>query len=494
MPQDLRTEERYLRRFRASKVEATPLLRLHVHRFLQGRERYEAVSKQVGCPAFVVGCLHQLQRNGDFEVHLHNGDPLRSRTCSAPTGRPAQPPEDGYAYSWEESAIDALLAGGCAKIADWSHMGVSLLFLETFGPQPSTGSKESRLWDGTTEAEASTSGPCERPDKARPGAAAFLKHLEDEALVDLASLPPNRELWRDYRPASLPLRFHRTLRYGDRGEDVFSTRCALIALGYLPRRRSVSDRFDGEMRQAVVSLQQQHFLKENGQIGPQVAGALSAALARLRGQSLGELKTSGAGTLDRLDILSGWAREKVRSRAVHYAEAGSFDPSGTTGGRLYGLADALFSGAAEARPGGPLPEKFAWSAQWVHHLLADCGLAVPLHPDGCTATLASLESWRAMAKSVDALRRTGKAGDIALFDWGPEGNLDRIGVVTELVDGVIASAEGGPDRSVVLHQRSLAHVGGFIDIESLAGRIEELEDRFHYTLGPRHAQEGRRAL
>ncbi len=306
------------------------------------------------------------------------------------------------------------------------------------------------------------------------------------------SLPPKRyESFREYRPAPLPLEFRRVLRYNDQGDDVFSTKCALVALGYLARRRHLSDRFDDEMRQAVCSLQEQHQLAVNGQVGPQAARALTASLASLRGQNLEGISRS-IESMDHLDVVSGWAREKIRSRALLFVQHGCYspardpDPPEDSHPPVYEdpserLSQALFEGAASAgaNPRDSSP-KFAWSAQWIRYLLLDCGLPLPLHPRGCSATLVSLETWRSVAKSVDALRRTGRPGDIALYDWGPEGNVDRIGLVTALVDGTVESAEGGPDGTVALYQRSLAHVGAFIDIDDLASRLDELEDRFHY--------------
>jgi len=72
------------------------------NRILQQRPRYEAVAQQTGVPWFVVGLIHMMEADGDFDTHLHNGDPLTARTRRIPRGRPpgASPP-----FSWEESAV-----------------------------------------------------------------------------------------------------------------------------------------------------------------------------------------------------------------------------------------------------------------------------------------------------------------------------------------------------------------------------------------------------
>lgn len=87
-------------------------------RLLANRERYQRVSdKTNGIPWFFIAVLHDRESSGDFDTHLHNGDPLTARTRRVPAGRPAKgsPP-----FTWEESAIDALTMKGFHLIKDWS--------------------------------------------------------------------------------------------------------------------------------------------------------------------------------------------------------------------------------------------------------------------------------------------------------------------------------------------------------------------------------------
>jgi lysozyme family protein len=67
----------------------------------------------------------------DFNDHLHNGDPLTSRTRQVPAGRPKAAPKNGRAYTFEESAIDALEYDGLTKVTDWS-IGNTFLWLEKY--------------------------------------------------------------------------------------------------------------------------------------------------------------------------------------------------------------------------------------------------------------------------------------------------------------------------------------------------------------------------
>lgn len=81
-----------------------------------GKHKYMQVSEVIGCPWQVVGVIHSLECNLNFSKHLHNGDPLTSRTVNYPPNRPlrGEPP-----FSWTESAIDALIFDEFDKIKDW---------------------------------------------------------------------------------------------------------------------------------------------------------------------------------------------------------------------------------------------------------------------------------------------------------------------------------------------------------------------------------------
>ena len=90
-----------------------------VKKLAQNKPRYEAVTLSManGCPWWFVGIIHFMEGGGKFTRHLHNGDPLSSRTVNVPKGRPliGNPP-----FSWEESAIDAMRYMKYDKITDWS--------------------------------------------------------------------------------------------------------------------------------------------------------------------------------------------------------------------------------------------------------------------------------------------------------------------------------------------------------------------------------------
>jgi len=43
------------------------------NRILQHRQRYDGVARETGVPWFVIGLIHIMEADGDFDTHLHNG-------------------------------------------------------------------------------------------------------------------------------------------------------------------------------------------------------------------------------------------------------------------------------------------------------------------------------------------------------------------------------------------------------------------------------------
>ena len=85
------------------------------------KPRYDQVANATGVPWYVIGIIHEMEGGLNFTTHLHNGDPLTRRTVQVPAGRPptGMPP-----FQWEESAIDALDAGGLRRgqaVVDRAH-------------------------------------------------------------------------------------------------------------------------------------------------------------------------------------------------------------------------------------------------------------------------------------------------------------------------------------------------------------------------------------
>ena len=101
----------YAAAWRDMAVDAArlPLVTSIARRLIGSKARYQKVAAATGVPWFFIACLHEREASGNFNCHLHNGDPLTARTRHVPAGRPLKgaPP-----FSWEESAIDALAMRG----------------------------------------------------------------------------------------------------------------------------------------------------------------------------------------------------------------------------------------------------------------------------------------------------------------------------------------------------------------------------------------------
>jgi lysozyme family protein len=150
--------------------------------------RYAALEKTTGVPWFVIGVAHYLERGLDFEVHLHNGDPLGDRTVKPPVGRPlsGQPP-----FTWDDSARDAFELAGFGRVQDWPLTRI-LFELERyngFGYRRSHVINSPYLWNCTSQY---TKGlyrvdhvfdPLAVPDRC--GGAALIKRMLDRQLIAL---------------------------------------------------------------------------------------------------------------------------------------------------------------------------------------------------------------------------------------------------------------------------------------------------------------------
>lgn len=160
-----------------------------VARIVASRPRYEDLTASTGVPWFLTGAIHSLESGLSFDRHLHNGDRLTARTVQVPAGRPAQgnPP-----FTWDESALDALLMHGLQNWKDWSVAG-SLYQLERYNgfgyrmyhPTVLT----PYLWSFTNHYIAGKYVADGRFDtnavSAQCGAAAILRRMQDQGLISL---------------------------------------------------------------------------------------------------------------------------------------------------------------------------------------------------------------------------------------------------------------------------------------------------------------------
>lgn len=163
-----------------------------VDKILDSRTRYEKLASKVGSiPWYAIGTIHNMESTLSFRGHLHNGDPLTSRTKNKPRGRPAHEPANGSTYTWEESALDALRSKGYGQVMDWSLPRMLYLFeaYNGFGPRKNFGKATAYLWSGTDQwvkGKYTSDGnwnPSAPSDQV--GCAAVLKGLQEKGAISL---------------------------------------------------------------------------------------------------------------------------------------------------------------------------------------------------------------------------------------------------------------------------------------------------------------------
>lgn len=103
----------------SAKKQAKPI----VDKILANKEIYQDISNKLGgkIPYEFIAVIHNLECSLSFNKHLHNGDPLKSRTVLVPSGRPLDPPINPNGYSFMESALDALKMKGYDKKESWTN-------------------------------------------------------------------------------------------------------------------------------------------------------------------------------------------------------------------------------------------------------------------------------------------------------------------------------------------------------------------------------------
>lgn len=107
----------YLTKWNNMVITRPQAVNAAAHKVIAGMARYKDLEKQTGIPWKFIGICHLRESDCNFHTHLHNGDPLSSRTYHVPAGRPLRgsPP-----FTFEESALDALTYEGFTRIQDWS--------------------------------------------------------------------------------------------------------------------------------------------------------------------------------------------------------------------------------------------------------------------------------------------------------------------------------------------------------------------------------------
>jgi lysozyme family protein len=168
------------------RPEKLATVRAIAKKLTANKPRYEKVAKQIGCPWWMVACVHQMESNTNWATHLHNGDPLTHRTTHVPAGRPLGNPP----FTWEASALDALRLKAWDKVASW-EIPRCLYELERYNGfgYVSKGINSPYLWSYTTLYAKGKYVADGRYDanavSSQCGAAAIMKELLVSNLADL---------------------------------------------------------------------------------------------------------------------------------------------------------------------------------------------------------------------------------------------------------------------------------------------------------------------
>jgi len=127
---DTKLKNEYEKLFKECKIkkEKLDLIDSRINSILTHKDRYISIAKKLGIPWYLIAVIHNMESGGNFNRHLHNGDPLTARTVHFPPNRPIKgtPP-----FSWEESAIDALKMMGLDRIKEW-NLGRILYEMERY--------------------------------------------------------------------------------------------------------------------------------------------------------------------------------------------------------------------------------------------------------------------------------------------------------------------------------------------------------------------------
>lgn len=245
--------------------------------------RYAAVAQLTDIPWQVIAVIHALEASQRFDRHLHNGDPLHSRTVHVPKHRPLTRPP----FTWEASAIDALHYSGLAKWRNWSIAG-TLFKLEAYNgwgyrryhPQVLS----PYLWSFSQHYQRGKYAADGRFDadlvSQQCGAAVLLKQLDAFALIQ--PTPANQT---DSQPPPVTRTPHpylgQLIQRSHQHSSVKHIQQRLNALGYQPAL-SVDNLFGAKTEQAVQWFQASSQstdtpLKIDGIVGPKTWLALFSA-------------------------------------------------------------------------------------------------------------------------------------------------------------------------------------------------------------------------
>jgi hypothetical protein len=238
----------------------------------------------------------------------------------------------------------------------------------------------------------------------------------------------------------------RVLKWGFKGKDVEALQAALNAQGF--NAGEVDGDFGDDTKRAVVRYQQKSGLTVDGEVWTETWKALG-------GQTQPPNPVSG-----NLQKLANFAEEEAKKQLSWNgadSEAEKYlKPLRKPMQDIDQLGNAIVF--------------FDWCGAFVYYCCKEVGIDVPAQPTGFWATLALVETWKFWGKQQGYWYRKGdqvpKRGDIIVFDWDGDGELNHIGIVRGYTPGAdtINTSEGNKNNQSGNFTRSLSSVAGFIRI------------------------------
>ncbi|MBF2075027.1 MAG: peptidoglycan-binding protein [Synechococcales cyanobacterium C42_A2020_086] len=240
----------------------------------------------------------------------------------------------------------------------------------------------------------------------------------------------------------------RILKKGSFGEDVEALQSALNALGY--NAGDIDGDFGTNTEKAVRRLQQKAGLTIDGEVGSETWKVLGGE-ANINRQT--------QGILARLADFAEAEAQKALTWTNSSSEAEKY-------------LDIFRKPMQNLGQIGSAKVFYDWCGAFAFYCCQQVGIEVPIQPDGFWATMALVESWKYWAKKQGTWYAKGnttpKRGDIVVFDWDSDGELNHIGIVRGYTPGsnLIRTSEGNRGNRSGNFERSMDNVAGIIRLSS----------------------------
>lgn len=238
----------------------------------------------------------------------------------------------------------------------------------------------------------------------------------------------------------------RILKWGMKGKDVEALQTALNAQGF--NAGKVDGDFGDDTEKALRQFQQKAGLTVDGQVWTETWKALG-------GQTQSPDPTRG-----NLQKLADFAEDEA-TKQLSWNDASS---------EAEKYLDIFRKPMQNLGQIGSAKIFYDWCGAFVYYCCKEVGIDVPIQPPGFWATMALVESWKFWGRQQGFWFPKGeqipKRGDIVVFDWDGDGELNHIGIVRGYTPGAdtINTSEGNKQNQSGNFTRSLSSVAGFIRI------------------------------